>query len=183
MEIGVVATCLLIILARLGDVTLGTLRTIAIVNGRAAVAWVLGFFEVLIWLFAISHIFANLDQPIYALAYAFGFASGNYLGVQVERLLAFGEQVLRIFTRQGAELAAALRTDGYRVTEFDGRGRDGQVSLLFIEVKRRETMRLLKRIRQADPRSFCLVDDVRLVKAAVTETGESGGWRGMFKIK
>ena len=50
MDFGVLATCLLIIVARIGDVSLGTMRTILVVQGRRWISWGLGFFEVLIWL-------------------------------------------------------------------------------------------------------------------------------------
>lgn len=183
MDLPVISTCALIILARIADVSLGTLRTISVVNGRALVSWILGFFEVLIWIFAVSQIFRHLDNPIYAVAYAFGFATGNYVGVRVEGLLAFGEQVVRVFTRQGLALASTLRDAGYRVTEFDGRGRDGAVALLFIEVKRREAQRVLRRVHDSDPGSFCLVDDVRFVKTARGERFEPTGWRSIFKVK
>lgn len=187
MPLDMLVTCVLIILARIGDVSLGTLRTIAIVNGRAVVSWILGFFEVLIWLFAVTRVFERLNDPeyaiVYTLAYAFGFATGNFVGVRVEGLLALGEQVIRVFTRCGAELAGALRRDGYRVTEFDGRGRDGLVSLLFIELPRKEVRQVLGRVHAADPQSFSLVDDVRMASSFLSRQRATSGWRAILKRK
>ena len=73
-------TCVLIILARIADVSLGTLRTVCIVQGRKAVSWGLGFVEILIWIFAVSKVIGNLDQPILAISYAFGFATRKLCG-------------------------------------------------------------------------------------------------------
>lgn len=41
---------LLIMLARISDVTIGTLRVISVIDGRMKVSFMLGFFEVIIWL-------------------------------------------------------------------------------------------------------------------------------------
>ena len=183
MDFGVLTTCALIILARIGDVSLGTIRTICVVNGRALISWVLGFFEVLIWLCAVSKVLSGPLTLPYTLAYAVGFATGNYIGVTVEGLIAFGEQVVRIFTRRGAEVAEALRGEGFRVTEFDGRGRDGLVSLLFIETRRKDTRHLLRRVHDLDPNTFYLVDDIRLARAPTGLQQEPTGWRAVVKRK
>jgi uncharacterized protein YebE (UPF0316 family) len=177
MSVDVLVGCLLIILARLCDVTLGTIRTISVVHGRAALAWVLGFFEVLIWVFAVSAVIRNLDSPLYAIAYAIGFATGNYLGILVENRIGIGEQVVRIFTRRGAELAAALRQQGLRLTEFDGRGREGTVSLLFIKTARRQTPRIVRQATAMDPACFYVVDDVRITPTPFVQRPQSTVWR------
>src|SRR5262245_54738025 len=110
--------CLLIILARIADVSLGTLRTISVVNGRAKLASVVGFFEILIWVFAVSRVIENLSDPAFAISYALGFALGNLIGIKIEQRIAFGEQVVRIFSTKGDKVAASLRHAGFIVTEF-----------------------------------------------------------------
>ncbi len=67
---------LLIFLARICDVSIGTLRIIFVSKGVKKVAPVLGFFEVLIWIIAISKIMQNLDNYVNYIAYAAGFATG-----------------------------------------------------------------------------------------------------------
>lgn len=185
IELGpqVLLTSLLIILARIGDVSLGTLRTISVIHGRRSIAWLLGFGEILVWLFAVSQVLHNLDQPLYAICYAIGFATGNYVGITLDEWLAFGEQVVRVFTRQGPVLAAALRAEGFRVTEFEGRGRSGPVHLLFIEVPRRHARRLVRRARDLDPRCFWVLDDVRYVSTTTPRPVQPTGWRAILKKK
>ncbi len=53
---------LAIMLARICDVTLGTLRIIFLARGMKVLAPLLGFFEVLIWLVAIGQIMQNLSS-------------------------------------------------------------------------------------------------------------------------
>lgn len=80
-------------LSRIGDVTVGTMRIIAVPKGRKLLASVLGFFEVLIWVIAITQVMRNLNNVVTYLAYAGGFALGNYIGITIEERLAIGEVV------------------------------------------------------------------------------------------
>ena len=179
----IIGWSLIIVLARIADVTLGTLRTVAVVNGRRSFAWMLGFFEVLIWILVVSNVIQTINESrIYPVAYALGFALGNFIGITIEGRIGFGEQVVRVFSRKGDELAKVLRDEGFRVTEFDGRGRDGPVQMLFIEVTRRSAPGVLSRVRALDPHCFYVVDDIRVVSARREASGQPG-WRGILKHK
>ncbi len=162
MDTTVLITCLLIILARIVDVSLDTFRVIAIVRGKRLLAFSLGFFEVLIWVSVVSRVVQKFDEPIILVAYATGFAFGNFLGVTIEGWIGAGEQVLRIFTKHGQEVARALRGLGFQVTKFLGEGKDGPVSLLFIETTRRNSREVLNTATQLDSACFYVIDDIRL---------------------
>ena len=181
----VALTCLLIVLARVTDVALGTIRTITVINGLRSMSFLLGFFEVLVWILVVSQVIQKVhENPLYPVAYALGFATGNFIGITVERRIAFGHQVVRVFTRNGPELVRTMREDGYVVTEFTGKGRDGPVDMLFIETERKSTRELLARARQLDPNCFVVVDDIRLASAKLVEAQQqSGGWRSQLKRK
>ncbi|HER42916.1 MAG TPA: hypothetical protein ENO08_00460, partial [Candidatus Eisenbacteria bacterium] len=71
---------LLIILARVIDVTIGTIRIVFVSRGHKVIAPILGFFEVLIWLLAIGQIMRNLSNFMCYIAYGTGFALGTYMG-------------------------------------------------------------------------------------------------------
>jgi hypothetical protein len=115
--------CVVIILARIGDVSLGTMRTVAVVSGHRGLAWLFGLLEMTIWVFAVSAVIAHIRaEPVYGLAFALGAATGNYVGVTVQRWLPFGEQVVRIFTREGAPMFERLRAERLRRHEVPRRG-------------------------------------------------------------
>lgn len=178
----VLVTCLLIVLARIADVSLGTIRTVTVISGRRWTAWFLGFFEVLIWVLIVSKVIAEVQQnPLYAVAYALGFAAGNFIGITIETQLAFGEQVVRVFTRRGDDLAAPMRAAGYPVTIFPGRGRDGPVDMLFIETRRRKARDAVALARKIDPTCFLIIDDVRAASSLTAR--QPGGWRSVLKRK
>lgn len=179
----VLLTCLLIVAARIMDVSLGTIRTINVVQGRRLFALVLGFFEVLIWLLVVSRVINEIQVPAYAIAYALGFALGNFVGMTIESRLALGRQVVRIFSRRGTEMAAALRGVGLRVTQFEGWGRDGPVQELLIEIGRRHAANVVEQARGLDPACFYMVDDIRLVSPAHAQAGDRIRWSAIVKKK
>jgi uncharacterized protein YebE (UPF0316 family) len=160
--------CLLIFMARVGDVSLGTLRVVMVTQGRRGRAALLGFFEVLIWVFAVSAVLANLRHAVLAVAYALGFATGNYVGLTVERWAALGHQVVRIFSRSGHEIAERLRHLGFRVTVFEAQGRDGSVAMLYTETERRLVPMVAESARAIDPRCYYVVDDIRVASSVDT---------------
>src|SRR5205823_2012095 len=93
---------LLVFLAELCVVTIGTIRIIFIARGMKVLAPVLGFFEVSIWLFAIGQIMQNLSNLGCYLAFAGGFTAGNFLGVLIEKRLGLGTLVVRVITGRPA---------------------------------------------------------------------------------
>jgi len=166
MNATIFITFWLIVLARITDVTLDTIRTVAIVQGRRMFSAALGFFQALVYILAIAKVLLNTDHPIYALAYALGFACGTFLGITIEQHLAFGNQLVSLISRKGAEVAKALREAGYRLAEVKGHARDGDLSILYVEIPRRQAQKLIREAGAVDERCFCVVHDVRLAEFA-----------------
>lgn len=155
----------LIILARIVDVTLDTIRIIYISRGMKSLAPIFGFFEILIWLLAISTIMRNLNNPVYYLAYAVGFATGNLVGIFVEERLAVGKVVLRIISQKDiSELVNHLRSCGHGVTTVDAKGATGPVKLVFTIIDRNKIKSVVKSIDHYNPKSFYSIEDVRSAK-------------------
>lgn len=162
----IVWACLLVICGRVVDVTLGTMRTISVVRGRKHLAVLLGFFEVLIWIFVVAKVVQGLNQsPLLALSYAAGFALGNYVGVTVDEWLGLGEQALLVISRRGLDMAEALRDKGWRLTQIEAQGRDGKTLVLLVIAKRKRVEILKRQIEQIDPHCFYTVEDVRLASS------------------
>ena len=155
----------LIILARIVDVTLDTIRIIYISRGMKSLAPIFGFFEILIWLLAISTIMCNLNNPVYYLAYAVGFATGNLVGIFVEERLAMGKVVLRIISQKDiSELVNHLRSCGHGVTTADAEGATGSVKLVLTIIDRNKIKSVVQSIDHYHPKSFYSIEDVRSAK-------------------
>ncbi len=177
---------LIIFCLRIADVSIGTLRTISVVQGRIRLSVVLGFFEVLIWAFAVSQVIARIQQsPALLLAYAGGFATGNAAGIGLERALAMGHCVVRIVTaRAGTEMADAIRATGQPVTSFSGHGLEGDVTLLYVVCPRRKLGDLVTLARSIDPALFYAVEPVQSARhGSSLPLPHATGWRAVLKKK
>ncbi|NCB82580.1 MAG: DUF2179 domain-containing protein [Epsilonproteobacteria bacterium] len=153
---------LLIALARITDVSIGTLRIIFIAKGLKLWAPILGFFEVSIWLGAISQVMGNLNTPANFIAYALGFSLGNYLGMYIESRLAIGMVVVRIITKEDAfDLVEALRNLRYSVTVADAQGNTGAVKIIFTVIKRSHIKTVTQLILKHNPLAVYSIEDVR----------------------
>jgi uncharacterized protein YebE (UPF0316 family) len=159
---------LLIFLARICDVSIGTMRIIFVSKGKKYIAPVLGFFEVLIWITAISKIMQNLDNYINYVAYAAGFATGNFIGMIIEEKLAMGFQMIRIFTYQnGPVLVQDLNNSGFGATSVEAQGAKEKVHIIYTIVQRTEINRVLGIIEDFNPKAFYTIEDVRSVNEGI----------------
>ena len=162
---------LLICLARIIDVTIGTIRIIFVSKGLKYLAPLLGFFEVLIWLMAIGQIMQNLTHIINYLAYATGFAMGTYVGILMENRLAMGMALIRVITRlEASNLIEHLRENGFTVTSIDAQGNHGEVKVFFTILKRKDLKETLKVIREFNPNAFYTIEDIGFVRGGVMTT-------------
>ncbi|WP_417228170.1 DUF2179 domain-containing protein [Amphritea sp.] len=154
----------LIFLARVADVSLGTFRTIVVFRGHKLLASFIGFFEIMIWLMAAAQVLTNLDQWYLALAYASGFAVGNYVGISIEARFAIGDEMVRCVSFNRDVLADSIRHQGYKVVSFDGdMGSDVPVELLLIIEKRRRIPALIQLIKALDQTAVYSISDVKSV--------------------
>ncbi len=164
----------LIFFARTCDVTLGTLRNIFLSKNIKYIVPVLGFFEVLIWLLAISQIMKNLHNVVCYLGWAFGYSMGIYVGIKIEERLALGLQVIRVITNQDChDLVEAFRQEKMGVTIIDGQGVQGPVKILFTIIKRKDKAYAVQLINTHNPKAFYSVEDIRNVNQGVFRGGSS----------
>lgn len=164
---------LFIFLARIFDVSLGTLRIIFVTKGMRSVAPLVGFFEVLIWLLAISRIMQDLDNWLCYIAYAAGFASGNFIGMYLEERLAIGHEMIRVITRKDAtNLVQELRGKGYGVTSVKAEGIEGEVAVIYIIARRSMIKEVLDEINRFNPRALYTVESIKYVNKEIFHRSE-----------
>jgi len=172
----------LIFLARVADVTLGTVRVIFITREMKFMAPLVGFIEILIWLLAIGQIMRNLSSPICYVAYAAGFATGNFVGISIAEKLSLGVVMIRVITAQDAlPLVERLKAENYGVTSIDGHGTSGQVKVVFTLVPRREVPGVVGLIKLFSPEAFYSIEEVNFVEKGVFPIRRS--WRDGVLLK
>ena len=154
----------LIFFARVMDVSIGTLRLIFVSKGYKFYAPLLGFFEVIIWLVAIGQIMQHLDNFMCYIAYGFGFAIGNYVGIYLEEKMSLGSVVLRIIPKkETTNLITHLRESNFAVTAVDIEGMSGKQKMVFMIVKRKDLKDALEILHMHNPAAFYSIEDVRTV--------------------
>lgn len=155
---------ILIFLARIGDVSINTLRIVFVMNGKKFIAPLMGFFEALIWLLAIGQIFQNIDNPLSYIAYAGGFAMGIYVGMTIEEKLALGRVLVRIITPEPLpELVEYMKESGHRFTIVGAEGRYGRVQLLFTVLKRERLKGFIEKVKEVNKKAFYTIESVKRV--------------------
>lgn len=194
---------LLIFFARMTDVTLMTLRIIFVSRGKRYLAPLLGFVEVFIWIAVVSQVIRGANNLVAYLAYAAGFAAGNYIGIYIENRLAIGTLVVRAIVQAGPrsegagpakggtdprstgstaeELVARLHEAGYGVTTVDGQGATVPVKLVYTVIKRKDLKQVMEILHEFEPRPFVTVEEVRSAEQGVfpgnATAGRSRLWR------
>lgn len=156
---------LLIFAARVCDVSLETIRVAYISRGVRALAPVVAFAEIVIWLLAVEVVLGNLANIAALLAYAGGFATGTWVGLFVEERLAVGLSVVRVIARGGDAdaLLSALAEHNIGTTSMQGHGAQERVQVALALVDRRALPEVISMVRQFTPRAFYSVEDVRAV--------------------
>jgi uncharacterized protein YebE (UPF0316 family) len=153
---------IIIFLLRVCDMSLDTIRVLFVFRGKKTLAWVLGFFQSMLFVIAITSVLANMDNFLNIIAYAAGFATGNVVGMSIENRLAIGHIHMTIFSpKAGPRIVDALRNAGFAVTELSGRGRSGMVSVLHVAVLRKKVMEIENIVLDMDQEAFITAEDVK----------------------
>jgi uncharacterized protein YebE (UPF0316 family) len=159
---------ILIMLARICDVSIGTMRVVFIGKGYRKLASVLGFFELIIWLIVGRQVLVKSTSVVHFIAYAAGFGIGNYIGLFIEDKMSIGIVILRIILRKEShELLRFLRDQEIGYTIVDGKGVQGAVKIVFSVLQRQDLPRVIQAINLYNPKAFYSIEDVRTSNAGV----------------
>lgn len=161
---------LLIFLFRIVDQSIGTIRLIFAAKGMKKLAPFFAFFESFIWLVAIGQIMKHLDNVYCYLAFAGGYAAGNYFGIILEEKLSIGTVVIRVIPKKDTtELIKHLRDLNYGVTVVPVDGMMGPTKMLFTTIRRKEAQRVIGIINEHNPTAFYTIDEVKVVSGGYFE--------------
>jgi len=175
-----------IFLLRIVDVSLGTVRTISVVQGRVKLSVLLGFLEVLVWVTAVVGVLQRISEsPVVMFGYALGFAAGNATGILLERQIALGDVIVRLITSPDhPDFGELFRNRSGRVTTFTGRQNGETVEMYFTTCRRRDVRALIEAARRIDPEVFYSVDPIRESSIELTQPlPNATGWRSVLKKK
>jgi uncharacterized protein YebE (UPF0316 family) len=155
-----------IFLAKILEVSLMTVRTVLITRGERLYGSIIGFAEVIIWLYVVSVVLVGIkDDPIRMVVYAFGFAFGNYLGSLLEEKLALGILTINVIATKenGEKIAAIVRKQNIGVTGIAAEGINEIKKMLIIHVKRKRRSEVIKLIEGSNINCVISISDTRTV--------------------
>lgn len=160
--------CLKIFFVRILDVSLGTVRTMLIVKEKRLVASCIGFIEVLIWFLIVKEAINIANSSIYiAIAYAFGFAVGTYIGSSIAKKIIIGKVMVQVFTDFLEDsLIEDIRNNGYGVTVLSYQGIKGSQDgrMLNISINKSNEKKLKNIIKKYDENAFIVVNESKYVE-------------------
>lgn len=173
----------LVFLARVIDVSLGTLRIIFISRGKKFLAPLLGFVETFIWIVAVSQIIRNIQDVWSYVGYAGGFATGTIVGMWIEDRLAIGTLILRtILPGDVSDLRERLHSSGFGVTCVAGRGAQSDVTLVYTIIKRKDLQEVVAIIHQLHPQAFISIEELRAAEKGVFPPESSRRRLGRYRL-
>ncbi len=155
---------IIIIFARIFDVSFATIRVVLTSRGEKKLAAITGFFEVLLWLIIIQQIITNIQHPIWYVAYAFGYALGTYIGMSISERISVGRVLVRVITKKdGKPLIEALRKKGLGVTRVSSSSKKSSSTVFFTVIHTKDLESTIEIIQKFNPKAFITVEDVRKV--------------------
>lgn len=174
-----------IFLLRIGDVSIGTIRTIGVIQGRTRSAVALGFVEVTIWIVAVAQVVNRVGTDPWLIPfYAGGYAAGVGVGMVIERRVSMGRFLIRIITgSKTAEISAAVGTRGKVLATFPGQTAGGPVNLIFISAMGKRVPGIIRDARAIDDGMFYTVESAAAWSENVQPMAAEGGWRAFMKRK
>ena len=157
-----------IFLARTVNIALDTLRFMFTMRQKRWLAWILGFIQSVIFLMVIGSVLTNIENPLNIIGYSAGFATGNVLGMAIEKRLALGSTHFNIISRnRSTEIADALRNAGFGVTEIPARGRESSFMMIDCRVRRKQSDDVESLVLEIDPEAFITAEDIIPMRSGI----------------
>ncbi len=154
-------------MARILDVSLGTIRTIIMVKGNSIKCAFIAFFEVMVW-FIVAREALNTEHISLwiAISYSAGYATGTYIGSKLSNIFIKGNTTCQVITSKATKNnIKLLRDKGYALTILDIKDYyDGiKKKMLLIEINNTKIKELSKLIRKIDNNAFITFSETKTV--------------------
>ena len=147
---------------RIIDISFYTLRLLAVNRGKKLSSLMFGFIQSLLFVIVVSSVIQNIDNLMNLIGYAAGFATGNVVGMELEKRIITHYTNLQIISpRFGQVIAIHLRENGYAVTEIPARGKDGAVTLLECSLRQKRAGKVIDLVEAIDPQAFITTQELR----------------------
>lgn len=164
--------CIVVIMGRIVDMGLATLRTVFVVKGKSGLAASLGFVEAFFWFIvvkaALNFMIENpvLDTILIATSYSLGFALGTFIGGNLSRIfIKINVKVQIVLSSKNDELVEDLQNNGFGATILTAKGAKEKMEtyLIFVDTDSKKLKKLKAILDKKDPRAFLSINESRQV--------------------
>ena len=146
---------LIVFVARIVDVSLGTIRVNMIIRKKKIIAALVGFVEVTIFISVIVRIIKNVDNIYGILAYGAGFAVGTIVGIIITEKFTRDLVSTNIISKKSNNgIKDLLLKEGFAYTCYKGTGRQGEVEIINVVCSHTSLPKLNKLVHDKDSRAF-----------------------------
>lgn len=162
----ILSICLIILFARIVDVSLSTIVTVLTVKSKRVLATVLGFIDVIIWFLVVREALTTSIKSIWiAISYALGYAIGTFIGTTLSNKLINGKVSMQVVLDEKNESKInEIRDKGFAVSQVNCTGKDNAKKLmLFIELDKKNINDLKAIINKIDENAFMVINETKYV--------------------
>jgi uncharacterized protein YebE (UPF0316 family) len=166
MSLASIGIYVLMLVMKVVEVSIGTLRIVLITRGERVLGAFLGFIEVLLWIILVSTVLKDVSSdPVKVVVYAAGFALGNYAGSFIEEKLGIGNVRVEaiVLEEDGKALAGQIRDKGYAVTVMEGQGMNYKRNVLLMNIRRKDCESVVSLIKNLQQNVVITMNDIKPV--------------------
>ncbi len=160
--------CIKIFLARIADVSLGTIRTNYSVRGKTLLAGIIGFFEIFIWFLIVKEALnSDINSIWIVISYSAGYATGTILGTYISNTLINSLISVEVMTTEASkENITKIRNEGFGVSVVETKNtyNEEDANILFITLNSRNLNHLKKIIKDIDEKAFIVISETKIVQ-------------------
>ena len=151
---------LILFIARLLDVSIGSIRTILLVKGKSILAALFSFLEIIIWFYAVNKALIYNDNIIVLLFYALGYSFGTYMGSIINDKYINGYFNIMVITSKKKMISILKKNNfGMSYTLLDNKK-----LLLLIIIKKKKLKTLKSIIDSIDKKAFITINETKEIK-------------------
>lgn len=164
--------CFIVVIGRIIDMSLATMRTVFTVKGKPQIAAPIGFVEAFFWFLivkaALDYAIKNpvTDTLLLAIAYSLGFALGTFLGGLLSKTFVKSKiHVQIVLSKKDDDLINTLKEHQFGQTIITAKGakKNEETYMLFVETDSNKLNELKNIIDEKDPKAFVSVSESKSV--------------------
>lgn len=172
IELNLFVVCIIVVLGRIVDMALATIRTVFTVKSKPHIAAPIGFIEAFFWFLivkaALDYVIQNplVDTLLLAIAYSLGFALGTFIGgIFTKKFVKSQIQVQIVTSKKDDKLVNELKNNGYGQTVISAMGANNKTEryMIFVETTSDKLKDLKKIIDEFDKNAFISVNESKNV--------------------